>query len=527
MLRLVKQLFSSGDERSGESSGKGIALHGERASSLYFETMAGLQTAISNRDYETAASLVRQNLSCIPDWVKEQRRQYGSFGITSIPSLEQGGKILALVEDEEGISEMASIVGSIPDLAGWAAKVDEHRHDLALFEKIKSVVKTNPNCLQTDLKNLVGESDGRRIANLISYLEKSGALVRIKQGRTYRLLSSDSPDIPVASPVPMVASHRQDTETPICREIDISSLQYIPLPRSPSRWDEALISREKIGGTGSSEPFEVRDANWQILDVRAIPNGERPDPAFRRFYPKRQGSLMIDDLGKAEGLGEIESAALRFDAAGNLAAKKGLPHGIYRIGVHPLGNGFIAMSRDCVIHAYDDQLEPVFVTSLAEAPEIAAIKRRLNFEDGRLKNVVRCVASSRSSERYLFTVVDEAWCVDTQGFGLWGAKFPIAEGWTKLPSSNQPAGTSVEVARALQLMDLKLPITPETVRGRYRELAREFHPDLNPGDEQAEETMKTINLAAELLTGIDVNALPDFSGGRFARDYRNSRGGSR
>ena len=521
MLRFIKRRLSSGKDDSDQVSNQRVALHGKRASDLYFETMSAMQAAISSRHYEAAARLVRENLSYIPQWVMETRRQYGSFDIPSIPSLDQGGKILALTGDDEGISEMASIVGSVPELEGWTSKVDQHRYDLALFEKITAAVEANPRCLQTDLKTLVVENDGRRIANLVSYLEKSGALVRIRDGRTYRLLSSDSPDAPVAVPTPTVGSHRQDTEAARCRSLDISSLEYVPLPRSPSRWEEKLASREKVNGTASSDHFEIRDADWRIVDVYAIPNGDRADPAFRRFYPKRRGSLMIDDLGKAAGLGDIQSAALRYDEAGNQVAKKGLQHGIYRIGVHPVGNGFIAMSADCVIHAYNDELEPLFATSLAEAPEIIAIKRRLNFENNRLRNFVRCVASSRSSERYLFTVVDEAWCVDFRGSGLWGVRFPIAEGWTELPASNQLPGTSVQVAQALDLMGLKLPITPETVRHRYRELAKEYHPDLNADRELSEERMKAINLAAELLTGVDVSGLSEISGTQFVRDQRS------
>ncbi len=521
MLRFIKQRFSSGNDGAEQVADKRIARRGKQASDLYFETMSEMQAAISSRDYEAAARLVRENLSYIREWVTEERRQYGSFDIPSIPSLDQGGKVLALVGDEEGISEMGSIVGSIPELERWITKVDEHRYDLTLFEKIASAVKANPHCLQTDVKNLVGESNGRRVANLVSYLEKSGAIVRVRSGRTYKLLRSDSLDVPVALPTPFVGPHRQDTEPQKCREIDISSLTYIPLPRSPSRWEENLVGREKISGTGSPDHFEVRDADWRIRDVYTLSHGERPDPAFRRFYPKNRGSLMIDDLGKAEGLGEIESAALRYDEAGNVTAKKGLQYGIYRIGAHPFGNGFIAMSENCVIHAYDDQLEPLFATSLAEAPEIEAIKRRLNFQDSRLKNYVRCVASSRSAERYLFTVVDGAWCVDSQGYGLWGVKFPTAEGWTKLPSSNQHTGTSHQVTQALQLMGLRLPITPETLKHRYRELVKEYHPDVNTDGKQSEEKMKAINLAAEILTGIDEGALSDFSDSRFVRDYKS------
>jgi hypothetical protein len=76
------------------------------------------------------------------------------------------------------------------------------------------------------------------------------------------------------------------------------------------------------------------------------------------------GLLMIDDLGKTKGFGPIKSAALRYDRAGRLAAKAGFAHGLHRLGVHPLGHGFVAMSADGVLHAYGEDLQPLFKTGL-------------------------------------------------------------------------------------------------------------------------------------------------------------------
>lgn len=85
---------------------------------------------------------------------------------------------------------------------------------------------------------------------------------------------------------------------------------------------------------------------------------ERPDTAFRRPYPTGSGLFVIDDLGNAQGLGPVDAAALRYDRSGRLAVMKGLNHGVYRVGVHAMGQGLIAMSKDCILHAYDDELRP-------------------------------------------------------------------------------------------------------------------------------------------------------------------------
>ena len=42
--------------------------------------------------------------------------------------------------------------------------------------------------------------------------------------------------------------------------------------------------------------------------------------------------------------------------------------------------------------------------------------------------------------------------------------------------------------------------TESEIKQAYRELARKYHPDVNPGDKQAEEKFKKINEAYEVLS---------------------------
>jgi hypothetical protein len=528
MLRFIKRLLGqdAGESRSGSVNELTVQSpsrqRGRRATDAYFENMARIQGAIGNQAFGEAAKYVRESFRYIPDWVRENVCEYGSFDISTIPALQQGGTILALVGDDEGLDQMREIVNSAPELEPWRAEVERHLSDRVLFDTILAVVMENPNCLQTDVKTLAGMADGRRIATLISYLEKAGRLVRIKDGRAYRLLPPGSPDVPEPPPERIVQSHRIDRKPPPLREIDIASLDYVPLPRAPLRWEEAQIMREHAGIPEPSEPFEIRDAGWRIVVVEKIPATERPDTAFRQMYPTESGLVLIDDLGKADGFGQIDAAALRYDREGVLAAKKGLHHGVYRVGVHPLGHGLIAMSRDSVLHAYDELLDPILETALSQAPEIVAFRKRFEIGDEQLKNYIRCVALSETASRYLFTAVDEAWCVDISGKGLWGAKLPFKEGWTRVSSPSSGFGTSGEVDRALALMGLSFPLTPEQLKRRYRELAKEWHPDLNPRDPGANQKMTTLTAAAELLTGVDGVAIPRFTGAAFAREIQRT-----
>jgi hypothetical protein len=212
----------------------------------------------------------------------------------------------------------------------------------------------------------------------------------------------------------------------------------------------------------------------------------------------------LDDLGNAQGFGDSEAAVMRYDRAGRLAAKAGFAHQLYRLGVHPLGREFIAMSADCILHAYDDDLRLLWRTTLADTAQIQALRRRFAICDEWLKNHIRRVALARDRSRYLFTAVDEAWCIDRQGEEIWGLKLPLRDGWTRL-----------EVRRALALLELAPPVTPLQIRRRYRELAMRWHPDRNDGA-QAHEQMTALNRAIELLSGIDARLLSG-EGGATAR----------
>ena len=52
---------------------------------------------------------------------------------------------------------------------------------------------------------------------------------------------------------------------------------------------------------------------------------------------------------------------------------------------------------------------------------------------------------------------------------------------------------------ALSIMGLEPPITLDGIKTRYKELAKQYHPDLNHGDKKAEDLLKSINMAYTIL----------------------------
>lgn len=228
---------------------------------------------------------------------------------------------------------------------------------------------------------------------------------------------------------------------------------------------------------------------------------------------------MLDDLGNSVNCGTAPAAALRYGRDGGRLAERSFDHDVYRIGVNALGPGMIAMSKECVLHAYNDELERILEEPLRDFPEVLALQRRFGIGDEGLKNHLRCVALAHDASRYLLTGVDEAWCIDATGRGLWGLRLPIKEGWSRVSMPSVNFGSSAEVMRSLEVMNLTLPFSTEQLKHRYRELAKQWHPDVNPGNPNATEHMKAISEAAEILTGIDRSTLERYVGERFAQEY--------
>ena len=56
-----------------------------------------------------------------------------------------------------------------------------------------------------------------------------------------------------------------------------------------------------------------------------------------------------------------------------------------------------------------------------------------------------------------------------------------------------------ELRAALDVLGLTWPIDAVSLRGRYKELAKRYHPDANGGDRQGEERLKDISRAYSLL----------------------------
>ena len=92
--------------------------------------------------------------------------------------------------------------------------------------------------------------------------------------------------------------------------------------------------------------------------------------------------------------------------------------------------------------------------------------------------------------------IDEAMLRDPQhvlNAGLAGRR-----GTARAPDPDQ---VPKDLREPMATMGLDWPVTMDTLKSRYKELAKLHHPDANGGDRAAEERLKTINLAYATIRG--------------------------
>lgn len=513
---------------NGKNSKSG-GLTGRAAVNRYFDLSSAIVNAKSRGDFRAAARAARQTYPLMDAVVKQMKSEFGSFDIATSHAVHTAGTLMAVIGDREGIQELRSALQLTPELRAWLPFADEADSDADLVDKILTTVNTHPGVKQRDLK-VETQGDGRRLSLLASWLEKGGRIQRVSQGNTYLLYAKgyqlETPKNEVAAPdapqpliqaiVPAVHSKRANRPASHARTLDFKNLAYIRLPKAPNAWEERAKTQNASAENGAeSTPkskiprFQVSGSGWILQSECALPPAERPNPAYRETFHTSGSTVWIDSSGKRTDFPTSPAVVLTTDREGARLGEQGLAFDIYRSDVNGDGSGMLFLSRDGVLHGYTNTVEPLLLENLGEVPEYAEQAKRFGIDPLSLKNHVRCVCLSRDRKLFLVTIVDEAWCYDTEsGRPLWGYRFPSKEGWTAIAAErSERAGASTEIMAALRLMELELPVTPEIITRQYRALAMRWHPDRNPNDPTATKRFQELGAAMELLTGVDLSRL--------------------
>lgn len=218
----------------------------EMPSGDYFALLERLQESISKNSYAEAADAALRSIAPLRDWLNDPKGDGARLQLR-IPALQQGGTMMALKGDLEGLEKLRDLVAEFDHLEPYRLDAKRHFRSFELFRAIRALVSSKPGVLQNKVKAELGEEDGRHVSNLISWLEKAGEITREKRGKTYALYMTD----PTIAPV-----QTQPAKT------GIEALASIPLKANNSSDLEALASR-----TYRFVAVDVETANRQYSSI--------------------------------------------------------------------------------------------------------------------------------------------------------------------------------------------------------------------------------------------------------------------
>ncbi len=131
------------------------------------------------------------NLARLPALVSESKREYGQFDLRSVPAVETGITLAAVLEDATAMQRIRAVVENTPEMNPWLVVIEQGEQDLQSVRAILELVSNEPGVVQSSLGKRTG-TDGRRASNLSNRLAQAGRLRREKAGASYQLFCTDT-----------------------------------------------------------------------------------------------------------------------------------------------------------------------------------------------------------------------------------------------------------------------------------------------------------------------------------------------
>lgn len=150
----------------------------------YFQLLNFISESKKKKNFEKMLLYCDNSLPKIPALIRETKRDYGKFDLKSIPAIEIGLIFWAAYENKSKILQVQSLVNKYPDLEPWKTNVNEAFENLDLVSKIMELLKKS-SVKQSEIKTIMGQNDGKKISNILYYLDQIGKVERVKNGNSY------------------------------------------------------------------------------------------------------------------------------------------------------------------------------------------------------------------------------------------------------------------------------------------------------------------------------------------------------
>lgn len=154
---------------------------------LYYSLLTKIQEEKKNREFKKMSMYSQMSLGLIEPLILQNKIAYGSFGLGSIPALDEPLSYYAINGYDGQIQNIEEIVGFFPELSGWQEMINNAKETASMFARLLKTIKENPGTLQKDIKKLINVDDGKKVANVLYYMELYGKIRKEKSGNTNKL----------------------------------------------------------------------------------------------------------------------------------------------------------------------------------------------------------------------------------------------------------------------------------------------------------------------------------------------------
>jgi len=152
----------------------------------YYERLLEPESLRKEGRPAAALALALELLELVPALIEETARRYGRFDLTSIPPIEEGCILAAILEDPAALERIAVMVAEHRELAPWRDVVSGAQEDMATVALLEQYLAAHPGSIQSRLRSALG-CDGRRVSRLVGYMHQAKKVRREPSGRSYAL----------------------------------------------------------------------------------------------------------------------------------------------------------------------------------------------------------------------------------------------------------------------------------------------------------------------------------------------------
>lgn len=126
----------------------------------YYTLLGKIEEYKRKKDYDKMLMHCQLSISLLEPLIEENKKEWGSFDIKSIPAIELGSIFYAIYGLRGQLLNLKEIVEYFPELELWKKTMEKAFAMRELASRIYQHVKDNEGCLQKELKEALGVEDG-------------------------------------------------------------------------------------------------------------------------------------------------------------------------------------------------------------------------------------------------------------------------------------------------------------------------------------------------------------------------------